>query len=142
MTVTIVGIGLIGGSLALALKEKGIAEKIIGVESNPEHQKKALGLGLVDELMDLKEGVRNSDLVVLATPVHSIILLLPEILDEVEDQVVIDVGSTKEAILEAAEDHPRRGRFVATHPMWGTEYSGPEAAVKDAFVNKATVICD
>jgi prephenate dehydrogenase len=132
MTVTVVGVGLIGGSFALAVKEKGIAEKVIGVEANKAHQQKALELGLVDEIKDLEDAVRASDLIVLATPVDSVIDLLPRVLDKVEQQVVIDVGSTKDGILEAVRNHPKRRRFVATHPMWGTEYSGPEAAVKGA----------
>ena len=142
MTVTVVGVGLIGGSFALAVKEKGIAEKVIGVEANKTHQQKALDLGLVDEIKDLDEAIKSSDLIVLATPVDSVIELLPRVLDKVEGQMVIDVGSTKDGILEAVKNHPKRKRFVATHPMWGTEYSGPEAAVKGAFAEKATVICD
>src|SRR3954447_19243902 len=125
MTVTIIGVGLIGGSMALALKDKGIAEKVIGVEAHPEHKSKALELKLVDEILDLDEAMELSDLIVLAIPVHAVIALLPQVLDQVTNQVVIDVGSTKESILAAVKDHPKRSRFVATHPMWGTEYSGP-----------------
>jgi prephenate dehydrogenase len=142
MTTTIIGIGLIGGSFALALKDKGIAKKLIGVDANREHQEKALSLGLVDEIKELDEALAVSDLVVLAIPVDALKRMLPEILNKIDKQVVIDVGSTKHAILEAVKDHPRRKRFVATHPMWGTEYSGPEAAVHGAFADKATVICD
>src|SRR5689334_8219079 len=142
MTVTIVGIGLIGGSLALAFKDKGIAQKIVGVDSNKQHQKKALELGLVEEIKDIDTAIKESDLIILAVPVHAVIQLLPSVLDKVKDQVVIDVGSTKEGILAAADGHLNRGRFVATHPMWGTEYSGPEAAVHNAFIQKATVICN
>jgi prephenate dehydrogenase len=142
MTVTVVGPGLIGGSFALAMKDKGIAQKIIGVESNPEHKEKALSLGIVEEVLELNEAIEKSDLIILASPVDSIIQLLPKVLDKVNRQVVMDAGSTKEAIINAAEGHAKRGRFVATHPMWGTEFSGPDAAEKNAFVNKATVICD
>ncbi|MDQ6608577.1 MAG: prephenate dehydrogenase [Bacteroidota bacterium] len=142
MTVTIVGIGLIGGSLALALKDKGIAKKLIGVDDNIFHQEKALSLGLVDEVMELNEAIAASDLIVLAVPVNVLIELLPQVLDKVNQQIVIDVGSTKEGILQAVQNHPNRGRFIATHPMWGTEYSGPEAAVHGAFADKATVICN
>jgi len=141
MTVTIIGIGLIGGSMALALKEKGFADKVIGVDTNTVHSEKALALGLVDEILELKEAVLQSDLVILATPINAAEALLPLILDMVDKQVVMDVGSTKKIICESAAKHPKRGRFVATHPMWGTEYSGPEAAVKGAFEDKATVIC-
>jgi prephenate dehydrogenase len=142
MTTTIIGIGLIGGSFALALKDKGIAQNVIGLDANEEHQRKALSLGLVDEIKELDEAIADSDLIVLATPVDIVIELLPRILDKVNKQVVIDVGSTKEGILEAVKNHPNRKRFVATHPMWGTEYSGPEAALHGAFADKATVICD
>ncbi len=142
MTVAIVGVGLIGGSLALAMKEKGIAQKIIGVEANIIHQQKALELGLVDEIKELEEAINEASLIILATPVNAVMQLLPDVLDKIDQQVVIDVGSTKDGILEAVKYHPKRKRFVATHPMWGTEFSGPEAAVKNAFVNKATVICD
>ena len=142
MTVTVVGIGLIGGSFALALKEKGLAENIVGVESNEEHRRKALALRLVDEVKELNEAIKESDLIFLAVPVDAATALLPSILDKVDKQVVMDAGSTKDGIIEAIKDHPKRKRFVGTHPMWGTEYSGPEAAVRGAFEGKATVICN
>ena len=142
MTVGIIGVGLIGGSLALALKEKNIAQTIIGVDINPIHQQKALELKLVDEIYPLDRAIGISELIIIAMPVGGVISMLPSILDQVNHQVVIDVGSTKAGIVEAVKFHPNRPRFVATHPMWGTENSGPSAAVKNAFVNKATVICN
>lgn len=142
MTVTVVGIGLIGGSFALALRGKGIAKRVIGVETNEEHKRKALALRLVDEVKSLDEAIKESDLIFLAVPVDAATELLPSILDKVDKQVVMDAGSTKEGITEAIKDHPKRKRFVGTHPMWGTEYSGPEAAVRGAFEGKATVICN
>jgi prephenate dehydrogenase len=142
MVITVVGVGLIGGSMALALKEKGIATKILGVEKNDAHAKKALDLQLVDEIMDLEAAVILSDLVILSVPVNALIELTPAVLNAVTHQVVMDAGSTKSAVLETIRTNPKRGRFVATHPMWGTEYSGPEAAVKGAFISKATVICN
>lgn len=142
MKAAVVGIGLIGGSMALALKEKGLAEKVIGVDSNEAHTSKALELGLVDEIGDLGMAVAASDLIILAVPVHAISGLLPHVLDLADKQVVMDVGSTKGSMLQTIAAHPKRSRFVATHPMWGTEYSGPEAAVRDAFAEKATVICN
>ena len=141
MTITIIGTGLIGGSMALALKEKGFADKVIGVDANPLHCKQALALGIVDEIQELAEAVTISDLVILATPINAAEVLLPVILGMVNKQVVMDVGSTKKIICESAAENKNRGRFVATHPMWGTEYSGPEAAVKAAFEDKAVVIC-
>lgn len=141
MTVTIIGTGLIGGSMAITLKEKGFATRVIGVDTSEAHAKKALELGLVDEIGTLEPAVREADLVILATPINAAEALLPMILLVTDKQVVMDVGSTKKTICETASRFTNRGRFVATHPMWGTEYSGPEAATKGAFTNKATVIC-
>lgn len=142
MRIAIVGIGLIGGSMALVLKEKGFADWIIGVDANPEHQKKAIELQLVDEILPLNEAVVKSDLIILAIPVNAAEKILPGLLDLVNLQVLMDVGSTKEGLLKSIAQHPKRGRFVATHPMWGTENSGPTAAVSGAFKEKATVICN
>jgi prephenate dehydrogenase len=142
LTVTIIGTGLIGGSLGLVLKDKGLARHVIAVDNKPENQQRALELGIADEILPMKEAIAKSDLVVLAVPVDALFTLLPAVLDEVEDQVVMDMGSTKESVISAVVKHLKRGRFVATHPMWGTEHSGPEAAVRTAFVDKATVICD
>lgn len=140
MNVAIIGTGLIGGSMALALKELGIAKKIVGVDANEDHRKKAVELGLVDETCELADAVQRSELIIVAIPVHATEKLLPVIMDQVITQVVMDVSSTKETIIKSIASHPNRKRFVATHPMWGTEYSGPEAAVRDAFKGKVTVI--
>ncbi|HLD52796.1 MAG TPA: prephenate dehydrogenase [Sediminibacterium sp.] len=142
MVITIVGTGLIGGSLSLALQEKGFASNVIGVESNTEHAAKAIELGLVHKCLPLTEAIQASSVIIIATPINAAEQLLPIILDKVSNQVVFDVGSTKSKIVEAVKNHPKRGRFVATHPMWGTENSGPSAAIKGAFSKKATVICD
>lgn len=140
MTVTVIGTGLIGGSMALALKDSGMAERVIGVDSDSAHIQKAIELGIIDEGSALDEAIKQSQLIILAIPVHSAEEMLPEIMDLVTTQVVMDVSSTKEAILKAIEHHPKRSRFVGTHPMWGTEYSGPEAAVRGAFQGKVSVI--
>lgn len=142
MTVTIIGIGLIGGSLGIALKEKGLASRIIGTDANREHQQKALDLGLVDEVVPAEDAIAQSDLIIIAVPVSAAEKLVLPVLDKMTHQVLMDVGSTKKAICELVKGHPRQKRFIATHPMWGTEYSGPEAAVKGAFANKAAVICN
>jgi prephenate dehydrogenase len=142
ITVSIIGTGLIGGSMAIALKEKGIAARIIGVDANEAHRQRALDLQLVDEVAELEDAVKASDLVIIAIPVNAAEKLLPVVLDHAGRQVVMDVGSTKQGVLAAVEGHANRGRFVATHPMWGTEYSGPDAAVQGAFINKAVVICN
>lgn len=141
--VAIVGVGLIGGSFALTLKEKGIAEEVIGVDNSENNRNKALELKLVDRFEELHQAVKDADLIVLATPVDSIPMLAVKTLNLVnEKQVVIDMGSTKQELSEIISQHPRRGRFVATHPMWGTEYSGPEAAKHGAFTGRTVVICD
>jgi prephenate dehydrogenase len=142
MIVSIVGLGHIGGSLALSIKDSGFAQTLVGVDNKIEHVVKALELQLIDKVLLLPDAIEQSDVVVLAVPVDALVTLLPSVLDRVERQVVIDVGSTKKPIVDAIKGHPKRGRFVATHPMAGTEYSGPEAAIHGLFTGKYTVICD
>ncbi|MBF9236214.1 prephenate dehydrogenase [Hymenobacter sp. BT683] len=144
MNVTIIGLGLIGGSLALSLRHHGLAQRLIGVEANDAHARRALELGLVDEVeADLDRAVRQADLIVVAVPMDAMVAVLPPVLDTTAaHQVVIDVGSTKQALLAAVAQHPNRGRFVAVHPMAGTEHSGPEAAINGLFEGKTVVICD
>ncbi|SMG16848.1 prephenate dehydrogenase [Sphingobacterium psychroaquaticum] len=139
MNIAIVGIGLIGGSIGIRLKETQFAQKIIGVEKNEANQKKALQLGLVDEILPLEEALKQAKIIILTIPVDAIVKILPGLLDKVTDQVVIDMGSTKTNILRTIADHPKRGRYVAAHPMAGTEYSGPEAAVPGLFKEKVMV---
>ena len=142
MKITIVGLGLIGGSMSLALKNKTHIDKVIGVDHNPGHCAEALKLGLVDEVMELDVAIKGAHLVIVSVPVDATEKILPSILDLVDKQVVMDVGSAKTVICNAVKDHPNRSRYVASHPMWGTEYSGPAAAIKEAFANKAAVICN
>jgi prephenate dehydrogenase len=142
MTITIIGIGLMGGSLAITLKENGFAKHIIGVDANNESIDKALRRRIIDEGAGLEEGVNKADIIILSTPMDVMLELLPNILSLIEDQIVMDVGSTKEGLLEIVKNHPKRQNFVATHPMAGTEFSGIEAAVPNLFDNKYTVICD
>lgn len=142
MRVTIIGTGLIGGSLGLVLKERRLSRHIIGADANEAHAAQALQLGLVDEVMHWEDALEQSDLIVLAVPVDVAEILLPAILKKVKKQVVMDMGSTKQSICHIAQGHSSAGRFVGTHPMWGTEFSGPGAAVKNAFAGKAVVICD
>jgi prephenate dehydrogenase len=140
--IAIIGVGLIGGSIALKCRRNGTSGQIIGVEQSDEHRRQALELGLVDVFLPLHEAVQQADLVLLTVPVGVLTRLLPEVLDLVTHQVVIDMGSTKSMIAAAVKNHPKRGRFVASHPMWGTEYSGPSAAVAQAFEGKAVIMCD
>jgi len=142
MIVSVIGTGLIGGSLALTLKGNSFCNKVIGVDSNIANAQLALQLQIVDKIDNLQNAVRNSDFIIIAVPVDVALKVLPEVLDLIDNQVVIDVGSTKEQIVKIASSHPKRKRFVATHPIWGTEYSGPSAAVKDGFKEKVTVICN
>jgi prephenate dehydrogenase len=143
MTLTIVGVGLISGSFSLALKERGLVKNVIGISRTEASIKKALELGLIDESLALKEAVAKSDLIYVAIPVDATVTVMREIMDMInEKQIVADAGSTKHKLCASLADHPMRSRFVATHPMWGTEYSGPEAAVRDAFVGRSCVICE
>ncbi len=141
--VTIVGVGLIGGSMALALKDKGIAKKIIGVGRNIESINKAIELKIIDEALPLESAIKQSDLIYVSIPVDVTVDVVLKIMDLITDkQIVVDAGSTKFALCDAIKNHRMRKRFVATHPMWGTEYSGPEAAVHGAFAGRACVICE
>ncbi len=143
MTIAIIGIGLIGGSLAITLKENGFAGKVIGIDASQDNLDKAMRRRLIDEDMPLEAGVKAADLVVLATPVDAMLNLLPQVLGLLGNhQVAIDVGSTKAELLGAVDGHPRRGRYVATHPMAGTEFSGPEAAIPNLFDHKSAVLID
>ncbi len=143
MTITIVGLGLIGGSMALSLKENHFVDTLIGVDNNSLHIAKALELSLVDSVASLEKAVAQSDIIIVATPVNTLTSILPEILELITDnQVVIEVGSTKSPVIEAVKNHPKRQNFVATHPMAGTEFSGPEAAIRHLFDGKVCVLCD
>ena len=143
MKATVIGLGLIGGSFALSLKEKGLCDVVTGIEHSPSNAQKALELGLVERIVTIDEAIAESDLIVLATPVDTIPIMATKILNRIsEKQIVMDMGSTKQELCEVTVLHPRRGRLVATHPMWGTENSGPEAAERNAFSGRTVVICE
>jgi prephenate dehydrogenase len=144
MTITVVGVGLIGGSLMVDLRKRGFADKIIGVDTNLHHQNIALLCGLVDENETMETAIDKSDLIILATPVNSNCSMLPGILDRISgtSKVVTDMGSTKASIAKISKNHQARGRYVAVHPMAGTEYSGPLAAIGKLFDYKTAIICD
>lgn len=143
MTAAVIGLGLIGGSLALNLKDKGLCDTVIGVDNSADNAGKALSLGIVDAAVSLDDAVRQADFIAVATPVDTIPVIVTKILNKVTPkQVVMDTGSIKQELCEIIGMHPNRGRFVATHPMWGTEYSGPEAAKHDAFTGRTVVICE
>jgi prephenate dehydrogenase len=141
--VGIIGIGLIGGSIAKALRTSGWASELIGIDANPVHATKALSLRLVDEILTLEEAIERVEVFVCATPVDILVQIIPNVLDLLKpNQIVIEVGSTKTPVYEALKNHPKRKQFVSTHPMAGTEFSGPEAAVEGLFTGKRGVICD
>ena len=148
MVATIIGTGLLGGSFALALRRFGLADRVVGVDAHAPTAAKALELGVVDQVLPLDEAVAESDLVVVAVPVDALPSLVVSVLNLVARSgkkiTVIDLGSTKSEVCEQTEYHAARGRFVATHPMWGTEHSGPEAAVAqaaNAFRGRTAVVC-
>jgi prephenate dehydrogenase len=143
MNVTIIGLGLIGGSIAKDLRKAKFATHLTGVESSAQHAKDALQLKLVDEILSLEQAVKKADLVILAIPVDKILELLPLVLDLIPPgTTVTDMGSTKKTIIEKVENHSNRRNYIAAHPMSGTENSGPFAAMEGLFVNKIAIICD
>lgn len=143
MKITLIGVGLIGGSIALKLKRNGFATHIFGVDQSEIHLEEAKKLEIIDEIATLESAIPQSELVILAIPVDATTFLLPQILDLLSpNQMVFDVGSTKSGIVKSIENHPNRSRFVAFHPMWGTENSGPKSAVEESFSGRAAVICD
>ena len=143
MVVALIGIGLIGGSLGITLQENGLATRVIGVDANPKSIDKAIRRRLITEEMSLGSALQIADVLILATPVDAMRTLLPTLLDGVSDhQTIVDVGSTKEMLLDEVATHPNRSRYVACHPMAGTEHSGPEAAIPNLFSGKTCVVVD
>ena len=143
MKVGIIGLGLIGGSIAIDLKRKGYAQQVLGVEADSVNASAALKIGLGDRIVQVEECVAESDIIILAVPVGAAARLLPQVLDMVDDtKTVTDVCSTKELLVKTVKDHPMRRRYVASHPMAGTEYSGPWAAMPGLFDGHACIICD
>jgi len=144
MKTTIIGVGLIGGSMAVDLRAAGFSSFLIGVDQDEKNAARALELGLVDEIKSLEEAVRASQLVIITIPVNAIRSVALRVLDLITDdsKVVIDAGSTKSQICKAVEKHPRRSQFVAAHPIAGTENSGPDAALSGLFQQKTNIICE
>ncbi len=143
MVVGVIGTGLIGGSIAIDLKRNGFADKVLGVEQNPLNAQVAKDLGIVDQVATLDECIVESDIIIVAIPVSGAVKLIPQILNRVtEKQIVTDVCSTKGMIASVVKYHPNRKQFVLGHPMSGTEYSGPRAAMSGLFDGRAGIICD
>ena len=142
MKIYIIGIGLIGGSFAMEMRKLFPKSKIIGIDKSENNLNKAHELGVIDKKSSISE-ISEADIILVSVPVKSIINLLPNILDKVnKNTLVIDFGSTKNSICSAIKDHPNRENFLATHPIAGTEFSGPTAAHKGLFTNKNIIICD
>jgi prephenate dehydrogenase len=143
MKLTVIGLGLIGGSMAIDLRKAGFASEIIGVDINSENAKEAIRLGIVDRVEPIETAVPHTDMVIIAIPVDKVLQTLTWVLDRISSQTtVIDVGSTKKSISEAVENHPKRRNYVPAHPMSGTENSGPTAALEGLFEGKINIICD
>ncbi len=138
----IIGVGLIGGSLALDIKKKRPEATIYGIDNNAQHLSEALELQVIDAEATL-EDLDKADLIVLSIPVDAAVALLPKVLDKVSDfGLVVDVGSTKLDICKVVEHHPKRRNFLAMHPIAGTEFSGPKAAILDLFQHKTNIVCE
>ena len=142
MQLTVIGLGLMGGSAAIDLKKRGFADHVIGVDKNKLHADTALNSGIVDETTNLEEGIQRADLIVVAIPVDAAVKEIPGILSKVDKQYVTDMCSTKEMIGQIIKYHPKRKNFVASHPMAGTEFSGPLAAKSGLFDSNAVIFCD
>jgi prephenate dehydrogenase len=143
MIVTIIGVGLIGGSMALDLKSRGFATRIIGVDKDKQNAMDAINLGIVDELMKLDEAIAVSDIIIISIPVKASTNMLPYILDRVKPTTMVtDVGSTKKNSCDAVKDHKNRKQYVAFHPIAGTENFGAKAALKSLFDTKVGIVCE
>ncbi len=143
MVISVIGLGLIGGSMAKDLRASGFATEIIGVDNNPGHAEEALRLGIADRIESVDFAVSCSDIVILATPVDTLMELLPFILDRISPHTTVtDVGSTKRQLTGIVRNHPNRRNYVPAHPMAGTENSGPSAAIENLFRGKIVILCD
>ena len=147
MTIGIIGLGLIGGSMGIDLRRRGFADRVLGVEEDPVAAEAAARMGLSDEIVSYERCVAESDIVVVAVPVGTAVKMVPDVLDRfreagASEKIVMDVCSTKEKICLAVKYHPCRQQFVSSHPMAGTEYSGPWAAMPNLFDGRACIIAD
>ncbi|MEE9408058.1 MAG: prephenate dehydrogenase [Polaribacter sp.] len=137
-----IGIGLIGGSFAIDIKKNNPEVFIYGIDKNEKHLEEALELGVIQKKATIDD-IENADLVIVSIPVDATVKMLPTILDKVsENGLVVDAGSTKEAICKVVEHHPKRRNFLACHPIAGTENSGPTAAISGLYVGKTNIICE
>lgn len=143
MTIGIIGLGLIGGSMAIDLRRNKFAERFIGCDNIELNALTAQRIGLVDEIVSYDELIKQSDLIIISVPVSAALKMLSDVLDKINDnQVVTDVCSTKEKLNDSVHYHPRRRNYVASHPMAGTEFNGPWAAIPNLFSGRAGIICN
>ncbi|MDE3743701.1 prephenate dehydrogenase [Maribacter polysaccharolyticus] len=142
MNVFVVGIGLIGGSMAKDIKRKYPEAKIFGIDTNVSHLEEAMALDLIDNKAGYAD-LPSADIVIVSIPVNAMLVELPKILDQVNDDcVVFDAGSTKAALCKSLDAHPKRRNFLACHPIAGTEFSGPSAAIENLYLGKTNIICE
>lgn len=143
MKLAVVGLGLIGGSMAIDLKKAKFATEIIGVDSNADHVEQALKIGFIDRAATLEQACSEADLVLIAIPVDKVLSVLPVVLDNISSHATVtDMGSTKRVITGLVRNHPKRKNYVPAHPMSGTENSGPTAALDGLFRGKIAILCD
>jgi len=142
MKVVVIGIGLIGGSMVLDIKELDPESTILGIDANDNHLQQAIALGVVEKA-GTTEDLADADFVIVSVPVDIALMVLPQVLNTVgENTIVFEVGSTKLPICDAVANHPKRRNYIATHPIAGTEFSGPSAAIKGLFKGKTNIICE
>ncbi|SHI78650.1 prephenate dehydrogenase [Aquimarina spongiae] len=142
MNVFIIGVGLIGGSFAIDIKAAFNDAKIFGIDGNPEHLENSVSLGFIDHASDFDQ-LDQADVVIIAIPVDATVKVLPQVLDQINDDcLVFDVGSTKKKLCKTVEDHPKRRNYLAVHPIAGTEFSGPKAAIANLYRGKTNIICE
>jgi prephenate dehydrogenase len=140
--VVIIGVGLMGGSFALDIKKHYPDCVIFGIDNNAAHLDEAIQLGVIDQKTTIKD-LDKAEVVIIAIPVDATLKVLPEVLDHIsDDTIVFDAGSTKEDICLRVKNHPKRRNYLAVHPIAGTEYSGPSAAINDLYKNKTNIICE
>ena len=142
MKIGIIGLGLIGGSFALAAKKYTVGVRLYGQDHNPDHLAEALSLGIIDQPLEVQD-YAAMDVILLAIPVDACLTVTLPLLDQINDNaLLLDAGSTKAAICKLVELHPKRNQFLATHPIAGTEFSGPSAAFPELFVDQAQILCE
>ena len=142
MKVVVIGIGLIGGSMVLDIKALHPEATILGMDANENHLQQAIDIGVVEKV-GTTEDLADADFVIVSVPVDIALVVLPQVLDAVgENTIVFEVGSTKLPICDAVANHPKRRNYIATHPIAGTEFSGPSAAIKGLFQEKTNIICE